>query len=418
MGPIRNGKQRGPGAVRALSMSACVLLACSEQAVPTGQGLAPQLDLTEYSVAPATLGWQQQARTLVSVNNLSPLAAGRVYALLSVAQYGAIGKVDGSRDGTLPEHGLGDGGRALFEMERGAITGASWPVLAFFFPNAASALEQRAQDEANARGTTHPNFQRGLEIGRDMAAKMIERARNDHFTDPWTGSVPVGEGKWRNNGPPVGPLFGTVTPYLLTSPSQFRPPPPPAFNSPAFLTDLNEISALSAARTPEQLAIARFWNFPTGSFTPFGYWNQLAGTYIDEYRLNEHAAARVFALVEAASMDAMIGCWDAKYFYWFIRPSQVNSSITLPIGLPNHPSYPSGHSCNSSAATTVLAHFFPAHAAELASQLELAGLSRMYAGIHYRSDITAAVELGTAVGQMALAIDQGQGFLSRIARAP
>jgi membrane-associated phospholipid phosphatase len=410
MGPIAKGNQRRAGA-RALPLCAFLLLACSEQTAPT----APQLDAAVFSAPPATLGWQEQARTLVAANNVSTLAAGRIYALLSVAQFGAIGQVEGSRDGTIPVHGAGEGGRALFEMERGAITGASWPVLAFFFPNAATALEQRAQDEANARGTTHPQFQRGLDIGKAMAASMIERARHDHFTDPWTGSVPVGEGKWRNNGAPVSPLLGTVTPYLLTSPSQFRPPAPPAFNSPAFQTDLNEISALSAARTPEQLEIARFWNFPNGSFTPFGYWNKVAAGYIEQYRLNERAAAHVFALMETASMDAMIACWEAKYFYWYIRPSQANSAITLPIGLPNHPSFPSGHSCNSSAATTVLSHFFPTHAAELASQLELAGLSRMYAGIHYRFDIDAAVDLGTAVGRLALTIDQGgAGLLSLI----
>ena len=398
----------------ALVLGALVLLGCSEQTtLPADPELALQLQGAASS-PPATLGWQEQARALVAANNLSPLAASRVFALLSVAQYGAIREVDGSSHGIIPQNGFGPGGRARFEMERGAITGVSWPVLAFFFPGAAPALEQRARDEASVRGTTHPQFQRGLDIGTDMAGKMIERARRDHFTDTWSGTIPVGTGKWLNNGPPAGPLFGTVTPYVMTLGSQFRPPPPPAFGSPAFLADLNEIKVLSANRTPEQLAIARFWNFPTGTFTPPGYWNELASSYIQEYRLNEHGAARVFALLEAASMDAMIGCWDAKYFYWFIRPSQADPSITLPIGLPNHPSYPSGHSCNSSAATTVLSHFFPARTGELATQLELAGLSRMYAGIHYRFDITAAVQLGTSIAQLALDIDRRTGLLAHI----
>ena len=78
---------------------------------------------------------------------------------------------------------------------------------------------------------------------------------------------------WIANGPPAGATFGGVTPYLLTSGSQFRPPPPPAFGSPAFLTDLDEIKTLSVTRTPAQQAIASYWNFPTGTFTPPGYWN-------------------------------------------------------------------------------------------------------------------------------------------------
>ena len=79
---------------------------------------------------------------------------------------------------------------------------------------------------------------------------------------------------------------------------------------------------------------------------------------------------------------------------------------------PNHPSYPSGHSCASSAATTVLAHFFPDRAAELTAQRTEAGLSRMYGGLHYRFDVTAAVQLGTSIAQRAIEIDQSEGLLS------
>ena len=116
----------------------------------------------------------------------------------------------------------------------------------------------------------------------------------------------------------------------------------------------------------------------------------------------------------AAMMDASIGCCDAKYYYLFVRPSQLDLAITLPIGLPNHPSYPSGHSCHSSAATTVLAHFFPKHAEELRGLMEEAGLSRMYAGIHYRFDIVAGQELGTSVAEYAIRFDHREGLLSRI----
>jgi membrane-associated phospholipid phosphatase len=107
--------------------------------------------------------------------------------------------------------------------------------------------------------------------------------------------------------------------------------------------------------------------------------------------------------MHAAMMDAIIGCWDAKYYYWTIRPSQADLGITLTFGLPNHPSYPSGHSCVSAAAATVLSHLFPDRAAELQSWVTDAGLSRMYAGIHYRFDITAGRGLGEAVARWAIA---------------
>lgn len=111
-------------------------------------------------------------------------------------------------------------------------------------------------------------------------------------------------------------------------------------------------------------------------------------------------------------MDALIGCWDAKYHYWTLRPTQADPSITLVFALPNHPSYPSGHSCSSAAAATVLAYLFPDRAAEVAGWVTDAGLSRMYAGIHYRFDITAGKNLGDAVAQWAIARDRQSGLLS------
>jgi len=320
---------------------------------------------------------------------------------------------DSDTDGVVAENGVGAGGRSALEAQRGAVAGASAQVLSFFFPAAAAVLEQRVITEGEAGpGNVHPQFTRGVAIGRTAGNAIVERTKADHFTAPWTGSVPTGLGKWVANGPPAGATFGGVTPYLLTSGSQFRSPPPPAFNSPAFLTDLAEIKSISVTRTPAQQATAIYWNFPTGTFTPPGYWNLTTGNYIESHGLDERAATHAFALTSAAMMDALIGCWDAKYFHWMLRPSQADPSITLSFALPNHPSYPSGHSCASAAAATVLAYLFPDRAAEVAGWVTDAGLSRMYAGIHYRFDIVAGKNLGDAVGQWAIARDRQSGLLN------
>jgi membrane-associated phospholipid phosphatase len=110
----------------------------------------------------------------------------------------------------------------------------------------------------------------------------------------------------------------------------------------------------------------------------------------------------VFALMHAAMFDALIGCWEAKYHYWLLRPSQANPAIPLAIALPNFPAYPSGHSCASGAAGRVLTHFFPEHATELASQVSDAGLARIVAGIHYRFDVTTGAQLGKLVAEWAI----------------
>ena len=137
---------------------------------------------------------------------------------------------------------------------------------------------------------------------------------------------------------------------------------------------------------------------------------------MQEFRRDERAATHAFALTGVAMMEALIGCWDAKYYYWFIRPSQANTAITLSFALPNHRSYPSGHSCVSSAAATALSHLFPKKTSEVDAWLTEAGLSRMYAGIHYRFDITAGKELGVSVARRTIALDRNIGLLAAIER--
>jgi hypothetical protein len=177
-----------------------------------------------------------------------------------------------------------------------------------------------------------------------------------------------------------------MKPYFLTSGAQFRPPPPPAFGSPDFLTALNEVISKSTGRTPAQLQNARDWNLPAGTITPLGRWDRLAAQYINEHNFDERAAAHVFALTNATAMDATIGCWDAKFLYDFIRPSQASSAVALDpivngvgIGLPNHPSYTSGHSCVSASAGEIIKSFFPEHSTFVDEQVAEAGESRIIA---------------------------------------
>ena len=101
-------------------------------------------------------------------------------------------------------------------------------------------------------------------------------------------------------------------------------------------------------------------------------------------------------------------CWDAKETYWFIRPWQADPGITVvaAVGKPNHPSYPSGHSCISSSAGAVLTTFFPEQRRELSAMVTEAGLSRMYGGIHYRFDIEAGQQLGRSVARFTMRADR------------
>jgi membrane-associated phospholipid phosphatase len=114
-------------------------------------------------------------------------------------------------------------------------------------------------------------------------------------------------------------------------------------------------------------------------------------------------AARVYALINVAAYDSFVACWDAKYTYWSMRPIHIDPDFTSLFPAPNFPSYPSAHSCISTAAAEVLAELFPVNAEEVRALAEQAGESRIWAGIHFRSDIEAGSKLGQDVAGAVIA---------------
>ena len=345
--------------------------------------------------ASVALEWQQQVGSLVASGRMSPLAAGRVYAAVSVAQYRAAKAVEAN----LPA------GEALYEARLGAVAGASVQVLKYIFPAAADTLEKKLAARASAGSAEmKAEFARGIALGRSVGDQVVERVKNDGFTKPWTGTAPTGTGIWTPvSNPPAGVTLGGATPYFLTSGSQFRPAAPPAFGSAAFNADLNEVVQFSQTRTADQLALARSWDYAAGTTTPVGFWNKTAVDYVAAKGLDDVEAARVLGLMHAAVFDAQIACWDAKYQYWLIRPYQASNQVALALGAPNHPAFPSGHSCVSASAARVLTEFFPDKSSELNKLVTDAGMSRIYAGIHYRFDVTVGRQLGTQVAEWAIA---------------
>src|SRR5215207_2637603 len=129
-------------------------------------------------------------------------------------------------------------------------------------------------------------------------------------------------------------------------------------------------------------------------------WNDAAAAALLRHHVREPDAARVLALLNVAASDAVLACFEAKYHYWTIRPSQVDTTIALPdsIDLPNFPSFPSGHACSAGAFDAVLGHFFPRERAEFTRIAEEQAMSRLYGGIHYRFDNDGGLALGRVVG--------------------
>lgn len=363
---------------------------------------AAALDAAVVQALPVTLAWQQKGRALATQANMNPLAAARLLAATGMAAMRAVETVDGWTSAAVESsngRGYGSGGRSRYEARRGAVAGASARVLAGFFPAAAADLEGMVAAQGQAGpGGVHPNFTFGLAIGRAAGDEVMAHVASDGFTTPWSGTIPVGPGLWTTAVlPPGGAMLGQVRPWFMTSGSQFRPAPPPAFLSAGFNADLAQVVAIGVARTPEQIASANDWAFSGGTHMPTGYWNELAATYVAEAGSDEGEAARVFGVMGAAVFDALIAAFEAKYHYWTLRPHQADPALTTVFTVPNYPAYPSGHGSLSAAATRVLAHFYPERAAELETLRHEAAMSRVYAGIHYFFDMTAAKEMAEKV---------------------
>ena len=355
----------------------------------------PALSANEVTAAER---WMLVTRGVVGRREVgSPLGTARAYSMVAVAQYNASVVA-----------GLAPKAANKRASEAAAVSSASAAVLMSLYPAEQPAID--AQIAADAvyfpafSSEADANYSAGTTIGKTIADAVIARGATDRTDAVFTGSIPTGPGYWVSaaNAQPIAPRWGEAKPWLMTSGSQFRSAAPPAFNSAAFQSALAELKTIAANVTPAQLVVAQFWQYASGPGGPMGYFSSLVAPSTTAAHMNERQTARVYALLHMAMMDATIGCWDSKYNYWYVRPYQADPTMPTPVGRPNFPSYPSAHSCLSSAAAGVIAGLFPDTKSTMDAQVAEAGIARMYAGLHYRFDVTAGQELGYKIAALAL----------------
>jgi hypothetical protein len=301
-----------------------------------------------------------------------------------------------------------------YPSEHAVVAGAASEVLAYLFPAQAQFYRSKADEAAHALVVAGVQYRSdvtaGLGLGRAVAARVIERARADGSDRPFTGTIPTGPCSWRSEtgAAPSMPMAGTWRTWVLRSGDQLRPGPPPDCNS-----DQGKAEAAAVRdfpRTFNSNEAAFYWQGPRG------VWSRTASEKISEYHLDDNPprAARVYALTAITWFDTTVACWDAKYTYWQIRPYQQGTAPVFPT--PNHPSYPGAHACGSGAIAATLAYLFPRDAAALKQRGEEAAESRIWAGIHYRSDTDAGLALGRSVAQAVIerARNDGSQFESLV----
>jgi hypothetical protein len=419
-----------------------------------------QKEIIKYWSAGAILRWNEILRELVAKHNLPPYQnadgsypapnannpfaypqfpfanppyAARAYAYVSAAQYDALVaahhfkklynrsapyKIDSSVKAMIATSDL-----PSYPSEDGVVVGVTVELLKLLFPTDLAFINQKADEHKLYRILAGANVRSEIEagevLGRAVAQKFTARARTDRAGTAggnaalWAQleqqTTATGETPWISyetpKRPPMLPLFGRVRTFLFDSATlvSIRPPAPPSTNSPQFKKELEEVLYYSKNPTRERMRIVHFWADGVNTPTPAGHWNAIAADEFVKLQFSEVRWARNMALLNMAMMDAAIACWDAKFLYFNPRPSQVDPNIKTLTGLPNFPSYTSGHSTFSAAAATVLGHIIPARANEFNAMAMEASFSRLYGAIHYRSDCEQGLKCGERVGSFAIA---------------
>ncbi|HLK64260.1 MAG TPA: phosphatase PAP2 family protein [Bryobacteraceae bacterium] len=316
-----------------------------------------------------------------------------------------------------------------YPSEDGVVSAVNATLLKVLFPTQAALIDQKAAEQQQAAQiagrASASDIAAGIALGQAVAAVFVARAGSDGMKNAtgtpaqWdalaAAATARGEMPWKSleipARPPMLPFFGQVQAWMM-APADIvneRPGPPPSTSSTQMQQELAEVKSAVKNATRAQLATSYKWADGASSPTPPGHWDFIADGYIASANFSEVRAARALALLNMALHDAAVACWDTKYAYFNPRPTQLDASLRTQIALPNFPSYESGHSVFSGAAAAVLSYLFPANADYFAAQRDEAALSRLYAGIHFRSDIEVGKDHGVRVGGYTIQFAKNDG---------
>jgi hypothetical protein len=375
--------------------------------------------------------WNKTLLVIVRTPGAQPATVHptRRFAIMHAAIYDAVNAIDRTHNPylvrltTVPR----------FASKDAAAASAAHEVLAALYPSFKTLLDDQLQ-QSLASIQDDGDKAEGIRIGKTIADQILTLRSNDGSSAPPVpfvfGSVP---GDYQSTPPnfPKQPQFthwSHVTPFALERANQFRPGPPPALTSDRYNDVFNEVKSLGIANstgaTADQALTGRFWN---GAIQ--NYWNEITQTATLERELTTAQSARLFALLNFSFADGVIAFYDAKYTYNFWRPvtairDSANDGNPETLPDPNwlpevgnttpDPAYPGAHAVISAAGASVLIsilgknHFDFTVTSEVLPGVdrsfesfsaadEEATLSRIFAGVHFRSDLTTGQRLGREI---------------------
>jgi hypothetical protein len=396
--------------------------------------------LSGVARADVVTDWNDQALDAIRAGATPPPKATRVLAMVHLAIFEAVNGIEGRYE---PYGGVASNPDKHASPEVAAAC-AAYAVLVDLYPDRAGVLQQALFADLLRYGRSWRHALGGMAWGADCAAWALDARATDGSSDAVL-FMPSGLfGAWQPTPPAFAPAllpqWPFVSPFAMLSEDQFRPPPPPPFDSLEYAEAYNEVKDLGrktgSSRDADQTEIAFFWEDGAGTVTPPGHWQVIAQSFADRFRSNLSETARLFALLSITQADAAISCWEAKYHYDHVRPY---TAITLEADADGNPltaadpawqsliptppfaSYTSGHSTFSSSSARLLALFFGSDDiafsgsspdpqrwpdalpgvvrswSSLSEAAEEAGQSRIYGGIHWQYDNMAALASGRAL---------------------
>jgi hypothetical protein len=337
----------------------------------------------------AVIQWNAYAGEVAIAACLSPttnpLHESRMYAVVHLAVHDALQAVQ-KRSAPYFFHGHARGASpraAVAAAARTSLVGVLDQMAASSEPaciSAARGIVRRAYVAATAALPDNERTDRGRAVGRRAGAALVKHRSHDGSDTPLVvADYPQGDdpGEWRFT-PEVpfafAPGWGDVEPFGLANADQFRPEPPYAIRSGAYLRDFRQVKRLGSdglshpsARTEDQTETALFWV----ESSPLS-WNRLARTLATRQHLDLWDSARLFGLLNVAMADGYISSFDYKYEHPFWRPvTAIRMAGTdgnprtrpdrdwTPLAItPPIPDHDSAHAVEGGAAASVFTRFF------------------------------------------------------------
>lgn len=375
--------------------------------------------------------WDATATQAFTAAALTPAEGHVIFAYLAIAEYDSVMAIDGGYKPFAVDVDAPEGASA-----EAAVNEAAYRILVHYLPAQKTTILDPAYLAAMGTIPASQAKDDGTSTGKAVADLLIAQRADDGFraSVTYTPPNPPIPGVWLPTAPtpPVGTYLGGMRPFALDSADQFRPAGPPALSSKQWARDYNETkelgSSTSTTRTPEQTVAARFWAEPPVQQAHLGL-----RKFVLDRRLDVVDAARFMGMVSVTLADSLIACFDAKYHYAFWRPitavragdtdgndATVGDPTWTPlIGTPNHPEYPSAHSCLTPASGRVIARFLGTGEIEYTipsltglgdrhfdrvQDLEYdVGNARIWGGIHFRTAVEDGIEIGKKTADQVLA---------------